>query len=145
MWDKLYWNSNSFSTIFVISIPKFKDKVTYMLRKNSLAIYVWRRLQSKWNTYDNRCYLDHGFAGKATPLHSYDIMNAFNMLREHRQKRSVTLSGFWQLRGWGDLSESVKKGKFVPQIFFWVTAEWTFKYFWKMISADAKANENNKE
>ena len=90
MWDELLWNANSFSIIFVISIPKefqkFEDKVTYMLRRNSLAIYVWRRLQSKLNTYDNRSYLDSGFAGEATPLHCFDIMNAFNMLREHRQK-----------------------------------------------------------
>ena len=39
-------------------------------------------------------------------------------LREHQQKSFVTLSGFWPLWGWGDLSESVKKGKFVTKIFF---------------------------
>ena len=39
-------------------------------------------------------------------------------LREHRQKTFVTLSGFWRLKGWGSLSESVKKGKFVTKICF---------------------------
>ena len=133
------------SCLFQRNFQKFEDKVTYMLRRNSLAIYVWRRHKSKLNTYGNRSYLNFGFPGEGTPLHCYDVMNAFNMLREHRQKRSVKLSGFWPLRGWGDLSESVKKGKFMPQIFFSINAEWSFKYFWKMISADAKANESNKE
>ena len=133
------------SCLFQRNFQKFEDKVTYMLRRNSLAIYVWRRHKSKLNSYGNRSYLDFGFAGEATPPHCFHIMNAFNMLRKHREKSSVTLSGFWPLRGWGDLSDSVKKGKFVPQIFFSINAEWSFKYFWKMISADAKANESNKE
>ena len=30
-------------------------------------------------------------------------------LRQHQQKTLITLSGFWPLRGWGSLSESVKK------------------------------------
>ena len=34
------------------------------------------------------------------------------------KKNSVTLSGFWQLKGWGGFSsESVKKGKFLTKIF----------------------------
>ena len=32
-----------------------------------------------------------------------------NLLRQHRQKTFVTLSGFWPLKGFGGLSESVKK------------------------------------
>ena len=39
-------------------------------------------------------------------------------IRQHQQKDFVTLSGFWPLREWGGLSESVKKGKFVTKIFF---------------------------
>ena len=69
-------------------------------------------------------------------------------LRENRQKTFVTLSGFWPSvkggRG-GGLSESVKKGKFMTKIFFSNNAEWSFKNLWKMISADIKANENNKK
>ena len=38
-------------------------------------------------------------------------------VRKHQQKL-VTLSGFWTLRGWRGLHESVKKGKFVTKIFF---------------------------
>ena len=42
-------------------------------------------------------------------------------ITEHQQKSFVTLSGFWLLRGlgWeGELSESIKKGKFVTDLFF---------------------------
>ena len=39
-------------------------------------------------------------------------------VREHQQKRFVTVSGFWPLRGWEGLSQSVKRRKFVTKIFF---------------------------
>ena len=32
--------------------------------------------------------------------------------------RIVTLSGFWLLRGWRDLGESIKKGEFATNFFF---------------------------
>ena len=43
------------------------------------------------------------------------------------------------------LSEFVEKGKFVTKIFFSDNVEWSSKNLWKMISADVKANKNNKE
>ena len=39
-------------------------------------------------------------------------------LREHLQIAFVTLSGFWPLRGWGSLSESIKKGIFMDENLF---------------------------
>ena len=42
------------------------------------------------------------------------------------------------------LSEFAKNGKFVT-IVFSDNAEWNAKYFWKMISADVKANKNKKK
>ena len=52
-------------------------------------------------------------------------------LREHRQKTFITISGLWPLRRWwwevgeGEwgLSESVKKGTFLPKIIFSVNVE----------------------
>ena len=50
------------------------------------------------------------------------------------------------VKGLGGLNASVKKGKFVTKIiFFSVNTEWSFKDLWKMISADVKANKNNKK
>ena len=49
------------------------------------------------------------------------VRNPFPMLRkiffvrEHRQKTLVMLSGFWPFKGVGDLSDSIKKGKFVTK------------------------------
>ena len=106
------------SCLFQRNFQKFEDKVTYMLRRNSLAIYVRRRHKSKLNSYGNRSYLDFGFAGEATPPHCFHIMNAFNMLRKHRQKSSVTLSGFWPLRGWGIWVIPLKKGNSCRKSFF---------------------------
>ena len=40
---------------------------------------------------------------------TFTIMVHTTKLREHQQKTLITLSGFWPLRGWGSLSESVKK------------------------------------
>ena len=40
------------------------------------------------------------------------------LVGEHWQKTFVKLSGFHLLRGWGSLSESVKKWKFTLKIFF---------------------------
>ena len=50
----------------------------------------------------------------------------FSPLRDYREKTFATLSEFWPLGrwdkggggGWGGVSESVKKGKFVTKIFF---------------------------
>ena len=39
-------------------------------------------------------------------------------MREHQQKTFVSLGGFWLLRGWRGLVESIKKVKFVTKIFF---------------------------
>ena len=49
-----------------------------------------------------------------------DVVDVKWYLREYRQKIFVTLSGVWPLMecGAGDLSESVKTGKFVAKIFF---------------------------
>ena len=48
--------------------------------------------------------------------------------------------------GVGGLNGSVKKGKFKTKIFFSDNAvEWSSKNLWKMISADVKANKNNKK
>ena len=46
------------------------------------------------------------------------ITKMFNHLREHHQNNFVVLSGFWPLRGWEALSESIRKGRFVTKIFF---------------------------
>ena len=40
---------------------------------------------------------------------TFTVMVCTTKLREHQQKTLITLSGFWSLRGWGSLSESVKK------------------------------------
>ena len=45
----------------------------------------------------------------------------------------------------GGLSDSVKNGKFVTNIFLSDNAEWSFKNLWKMISVNGKANKNNKK
>ena len=45
-------------------------------------------------------------------------MLLINFIRELRQKFFVTLSRFWELRGWEGLREFVKKEKFVRKIFF---------------------------
>ena len=67
-------------------------------------------------------------------------------LRKHRQKPFVTHSGFWPLWGWGGGGwvNQLKKENFW-QIFFSVNVEWSSKKLWKMISADVKANKNNKK
>ena len=56
---------------------------------------------------------------------------------------------FWLLREWwfegGGLSESGKKETFVMKIFFSDNVEWSSENLWKMISADVKANKNNKK
>ena len=56
---------------------------------------------------------------------------------------------FWLLREWwfvgGGLSESVKKETFVMKIFFSDNVEWSSENLWIMISADVKANKNNKK
>ena len=39
-------------------------------------------------------------------------------VREHQRKRFVTVSGFWPLRGWEGLRQSVKRRKYVTKIFF---------------------------
>ena len=43
------------------------------------------------------------------------------------------------------MNESVKKGKFMKKIFFSDNVEWSSKNFWKMISANVKANKSNKK
>ena len=61
---------------------------------------------------------------------------------EHWQKTFVMLSKFWPLREWGDLGESVKKGKFMTKIFFQIgNVNWSSKELSKMISADVKQQE----
>ena len=45
----------------------------------------------------------------------------------------------------GGLSESVKKETFVMKIFFSDNVEWSSENLWIMISADVKANKNNKK
>ena len=68
------------------------------------------------------------------------------MLREHQQKTFVMLSRFWPLqewRGWGWVN--LLKMENLWQFFFSDNAEWNTKYFWKMISADVKANKNKKK
>ena len=64
--------------------------MTYMLRKNSLAIYLWK-YKSKINTYDNRsCYLDFGFDGdEVTPLYCFGIMNCIQHANRTRQNFPV--------------------------------------------------------
>ena len=37
------------------------------------------------------------------------------------------------------------KGEFVTKIFISDNAEWSFKNMWKVISANVKANKNNKK
>ena len=37
----------------------------------------------------------------------------YKVFREHQQKNFITISGVWPLRGWWDLSESVKRRKCV--------------------------------
>ena len=45
-------------------------------------------------------------------------------LREHQQKTFATLSGFWPLRGWEGLGESVKKENLWQKFFFrWMLYE----------------------
>ena len=48
---------------------------------------------------------------------------------------------FWLLREWW----FVKKETFVMKIFFSDNVEWSSENLWKMISADVKANKNNKK
>ena len=61
-----------------------------MLRKNSLAIYLWR-YESEINTCGNRsCYLDFGFAGgEVKSLYCFRIMNCMQYANRTRQKISV--------------------------------------------------------
>ena len=72
-------------------------------------------------------------------------MSDIFLLREHRQKNLVTLSGFWLLRGCRGLSESVKKGKFATKILFSDNDEWSSNNLWKIMSADVKANIKKQE
>ena len=44
----------------------------------------------------------------------------------------------------GGLSESVQKGEFETKIFL-SDVEWSSKNLWKIVSADVKANKNNKK
>ena len=79
----------------------------------------------------------------------------YDTLREYRQKKFVTLSGFCPLRdlcvcvcvcgGGGGLVNPLKKEKFLTKIFFSNNVEWSSKNLWKMISADVKDNKNNKK
>ena len=46
--------------------------------------------------------------------------------------------------GGGDLSESVKKWKFMTKTFFVDLDEWNSKCLWKMISAGVKAKKKKK-
>ena len=64
-------------------------------------------------------------------------------------KKEGGLEPSYELREWGwgrggGLRKSVKKGKFVTKIFL-SDVEWSSKNLWKMISADVKANKNNKK
>ena len=68
-----------------------------------------------------------------------------HLVRKHRQKKIVMLSGFWPLRGWGGLRETVKKGKFVTKTFSADNFEWSSNNLWKMMSANAKANAKQQE
>ena len=43
----------------------------------------------------------------------------------------------------GNLSESIKKGKLLTEIFFSDNVEWNSTNLWKMISANLKSNKNN--
>ena len=45
----------------------------------------------------------------------------------------------------GGLSEYVKKAKLMTKIFFPDNVEWISKNWWKMISADVKANTKQKK
>ena len=45
----------------------------------------------------------------------------------------------------GDWVNPLKKENSWWKSFFSDNAEWSFKKLWKMISADVKANENNKK
>ena len=47
-------------------------------------------------------------------------------------------------KGERELSESIRKGKSMTKIFFSNDVEWSSKNLWQMISADVKANKNNK-
>ena len=53
--------------------------------------------------------------------------------REHQQKTFAMLSRFQQLRGWGggEFSESVKKGKFMTEIFFQIMLNEVLKIYEK--------------
>ena len=75
----LFWN-----------LSKFEDKVTYILRKNSLENYLWRRYKSKINTYDKRSYLDFGFASdEVTSLYCFGVMNCIQCANRTRQNVPV--------------------------------------------------------
>ena len=60
--------------------------------------------------------------------------------REHQQKTFATLSGFWSLRGWGASANLLKRKICVENIFSDIF-DWSSKNFWKMITADVKANK----
>ena len=66
--------------------------------------------------------------------------NSTSFFREHQQKTFATLSGFWSLRGWGASANLLKRKICVENIFSDIF-DWSSKNFWKMITADVKANK----
>ena len=60
--------------------------------------------------------------------------------------RFIDYYGIPRVNPWvNPLSKSFKKRKLVTKIFFSDNVGWSFKNVWKMISADVKANQNNKK
>ena len=79
MWDKLFLN-----------LPEFEDKGTYILKKNSLAIYLWKRYTSKINTYNNRSFKDFAFAGdEVISLDCFGVINCIQYANGTRQNFPV--------------------------------------------------------
>ena len=64
-------------------------------------------------------------------------------LRKHRQKTFVTHSGFWLLKGWGWVNP-IKMENFWGSFLFQLMLNEVLNNL-KMISADVKANKNNKK
>ena len=83
-------------------------------------------------------------SGPAAPPVLYVCIIAIFMLASINKKLLSCLGGFGCLRGskggdGGEVSESIKKGKFVMKIFFSYNVEWSSKNLWKTISVNVKA------
>ena len=53
-------------------------------------------------------------------IYGYTLENLklCSRVRKHQRKRFVTVRGFWPLKGWEGLRQSVKRRKSVTKIFF---------------------------